>query len=315
MEIRYILNPKAGGGRAEKVWRSLLQLDPSLEASALRTDGPGAAEELALKAAREGASAIVAVGGDGTLHEVVNGLIGLDRVPAVGVIPCGTGNDFARSTGLPRSPRRALEVCRTGYTRRVDVGTINDRVFINVAGFGFDAAVAKEVASRRGSGPTGTLPYLMAVLRLVGTYRPTEVTITVDGRAFRTPLLFGAVGNGSTYGGGMRICPHAAVDDGLFDLCLAHDLKAGETLANLARVFFGSHINHPKCTYRQAQRVHVDGPSEVAVHADGQLLGSLPARFELIPRAIPFLFPKSAPQSGSSGSMSNSENLSRSHAE
>lgn len=314
MEITYIVNPTAGGGRALRVWRSLLQADASIGERVYYTDEPGAAEELARRAAREGASAVVAVGGDGTLHEVVNGLIGLERAPAVGVIPCGTGNDFARSAGLPRAPRRALEVCKSGYTRRVDVGTINGRAFINVAGFGFDAAVAKEVASRPGGG-TGAIPYLMAVLRLVRTYRPKEMTITVDGRAFRTPLLFGAVGNGSTYGGGMKICPRAAVDDGLFDLCLAHDLKPVETLANLAGVFFGAHVRHPKCSYRQAQRVEVDGPPEVLVHADGQLLGNLPARFELLPRAISFLFPRGAAHAGSSGSTSNSENLSRSHAE
>lgn len=315
MEIAYILNPVAGRGRAGKVWRSLLEADPSLADRVFCTGEPGAAEDLARKAALQGASAVVAVGGDGTLHEVVNGLIGLDRPPAVGVIPCGTGNDFARSAGLPRTPLRALEVCKAGYTRRIDVGRANGRAFINVAGFGFDAAVAKEAAARTGGGPTGAIPYLLAVFRLVGTYRPTEVTITVDGRAFRTPVLFGAVGNGSTYGGGMKICPQAAVDDGFFELCLAHDLRPGETLANLARVFFGTHIAHPKCTYRRAQRVDVEGPPEVPLHADGQILGHLPARFELLPRAIPFLFPQGAAHSGSSGSTSNSENFSRSQAE
>src|SRR5690606_18260107 len=95
------------------------------------------------------------------------------------------------------------------------------------------------------------------------------------------PVLFGAVGNGSTYGGGMRICPRARVDDGALDLCIAGDLGRLETLANLVKVFRGAHLNHPKCSYRRARHIVVDGDPSILVHADGQLIGRLPVTFEM----------------------------------
>jgi len=292
VKIAYIVNPVAGSGRSWSVWQRLVARHPELERDAVVTQGPHDAERLAQEAADKGYEAVVAVGGDGTLHEVLNGALQSRRTPAVGVIPAGTGNDFARSATLPRDPERAYQVCRLGRAEPIDVGLVNGRAFINVAGFGFDAAVAEEVIRRSvegGKSGSGAIPYLLAVFNQLRTFRPRELRIEVDGHAETSRVLFGAVGNGSTYGGGMKICPHAKVDDGVLDLFIGGDLGPFETLINLAKVFRGSHVHHPKCRYQKAWKVVVDGDPSVRVHADGQLMGALPVTVEVRPRAIRFL--------------------------
>lgn len=296
MKIAYIVNPTAGSGRAERVWARLAANHPQIAKEAHFTRAPGDGEEMAAKLVAAGCEALVAVGGDGTLHETLNGALRSSPNPLIGIIPAGTGNDFARSVSLPRDPERALAICLSGEAQPIDVGLVNGRAYINVAGFGFDAAVAEEVASRSVKGATGPIPYLMAVFHQLKTFRPRPLSIRFDDQVIEAPVLFGAVGNGSTYGGGMKICPHARVDDGALDLCLAGDLGPVETLVNLVKVFRGLHLDHPKCSYHRAQKIVVEGDPLVRVHADGQLLGNLPATFEIRPQAIRFLMgPASTP--------------------
>src|SRR5690606_38700939 len=186
VKIAYIVNPVAGSGRSWSVWQRLVARHPELERDAVVTQGPHDAERLAQEAADKGYEAVVAVGGDGTLHEVLNGALQSRRTPAVGVIPAGTGNDFARSATLPRDPERAYQVCRLGRAEPIDVGLVNGRAFINVAGFGFDAAVAEEVIRRSvegGKTGSGAIPYLLAVFNQLRTFRPRELRIEVDGPA------------------------------------------------------------------------------------------------------------------------------------
>lgn len=289
VKVAYVVNPAAGLGRGKSVWQRLVAHHPELAKDALVTGKPGDGESLAEKALKRGYDAVVAVGGDGTLHEVLNGALQATSAPLVGLIPAGTGNDFARGVSLPRNPVGALEVIRSGHVHEIDVGLVNGRAFINVAGFGFDAAVAQEVAARTGKGASGAIPYLLAVLHQLRTFRAKELVIDADGARCQGPVFFGAVGNATTYGGGMRICPHARVDDGTLDLCFARDLGRLETVLNLAKVFRGTHLSHPKCSYRRARRIVVDGDRSVLVHADGQLLGSLPVTFEIRPKAVRFL--------------------------
>jgi len=291
VRIAYIVNPVAGTGRAWAVWRRLVAKHPRLEQDALVTQEPNDAQRIVPKAVDKGYDAVVAVGGDGTLHEVLNGALESRRVPAIGVIPAGTGNDFARSISLPRDPERAYQACLSGRVEPIDVGLVNGRPYINVAGFGFDAAVADEVIRRAASGRrgSGTIPYLLAVFNQLRRFRPRALSIETDGSVRSGRILLGAVGNGSTYGGGMRICPRAKVDDGTLDFCVVGDLGPLQTALNLAKVFTGSHLSHPKCLYQQASKIAVDGDPSVQVHADGQLMGTLPVTFEIRPRAIRFL--------------------------
>lgn len=290
MKILYVINPIAGGGRAQPIWERLCAAHPEIREHACMTRAPQEAETLAAQAESRGYEGVVAVGGDGTLHEVINGIYRTGAKLAVGHIPCGTGNDFARSYGLPRDPEAAWRNLTQGRAVPIDLGMIGDRVFINVAGFGFDAAVAAEVAKRTvGSKGRGALPYLIAVLKLLRTYRPQPMTVSIDGEQTELPIFFGAIGNGSTYGGGMRICPTALCDDGTFHVCLAGDFTPIEALANLLKVFWGGHISHAKCTYRTAREVTIEGPPDVLVHADGQMIGGLPISFRILPQAIRLL--------------------------
>lgn len=293
----FIVNPAAGGGRAQRFWRRLLAR--AAPADVCFTEGPGHGEALALAACSEGRTELIAVGGDGTLSEVINGCMrwaanGI-AAPAVGVIPCGTGNDFARGLGLPLAPAAALAAYERCTQVPLDVGRIGERFFVNVAGFGFDAAVADDVLKRTGSRPAGTAVYLASVFRMLRRYRPRELHIVADGTTFSGRFLFGAIGNGSTYGGGMRVCPRAKTADGRLDLCLAGNLGPVETLANLLSVYRGGHLSHPKCSYRQVQRVIVEGDPAVMVHADGELIGRLPIEVHVVPGALRLLRPDGAP--------------------
>lgn len=292
MELAFIVNPTAGGGRARQRWA---RVEAELRQSNVRwqtffTEGVGHATTLARAAAAEGYDAVVAVGGDGTLNEVVNGAVGSDV--SVGLIPLGTGVDFSRTTLLPRDPVAALDVVLAGRVRRVDVGVVNGRYFCNVAGTGFDATVADRVnrsSLKRGRG--GVIPYVQAVFQTLFTYRNAPFKITVDDTVFEVTSLLMAVGNGRYYGGGFKICPDAEIEDGSFDVCIVGDVGKLTTVVLLPRAFAGGHRNHPKVTFVRGRRVTVEGPAELRIQADGELVGHLPATFEIKQAALPMLLP------------------------
>jgi len=288
--LAFIVNPVAGSGRVRRLW-------PGLEAELRRrrvpwdlfeTEGPGHGIELARQAAAAGYAAVVAVGGDGTLNEVVNG-VGTDGVP-VGFIPLGTGVDFPRTAGVPRQPQEALEVVLARRVTRIDVGVVNDRLFCNVAGAGFDAQVAARV-NESGNKRGGPIPYIKAVFQTLFTYQNAPFRITLDGVAHEVTSLLLAVGNGRFYAGGMMICPQADLRDGQFDVVIAGNISKIGTLLTLPRVFSGAHLHHPLITYQRARRVVVEGPTHLRIQADGELVGHLPATFELRPAALPMLLP------------------------
>lgn len=290
MELALIVNPAAGGGRVRRRW-------PELELELRRrgvnwqtfwTEDAGHGTALAKAACREGYDAVIAVGGDGTLNEVVNGTAGTD-VP-VGLIPLGTGVDFSRTAGLPTSPDKALDIILSGNIRRVDLGVVNDRYFCNVAGTGFDATVADRV-NRSGKKRGGYIPYLQAVFQTLFTYRNTPLKVSVDDTTYETKSLLMAVANGRYYGGGFMICPDAELSDGRFDVCIVGDVDKLTTMLLLPSTLKGGHRDHPKVTFARARRVVVEGPSELRIQADGELIGSLPASFEMKQAALPMLLP------------------------
>lgn len=292
-----IVNPVAGGGRAGRLW-------PKLEAGLLAhglafehvfTKDIGHATHLAAQAYREGYRHFVAVGGDGTLQEMVNGLpleaAGCETSPpVVGWIPAGTGNDFARSVGLPADPLIAVDNLVHGYPRAVDLGRVNGRRFLNVAGVGFDAKVADRV-NRFKRKVRGALPYLVATGLVLARYRNTQVRVTVDGQTRVVTALLVAVGNGQYYGGGLMVCPRASYDDGLLDVCIGGDLNRRETLRALAKIFRGKHLGLPKIQYLQGRELRIDGSPEMLAHADGQVIGGLPVTVEIRHGALTLILP------------------------
>jgi len=292
-DVQVIVNPVAGGHRALAVWQRLEAAArlafPRLVAT--QTIGPAHATSIARAAAQRGASHVLVVGGDGTIQEAVAGLIHTPTV--LGVIPAGTGNDFSRTHRIPRDHGLALKVASGGNVRRIDIGLVNDRPYVNVAGVGFDAEVAAWTKYRtRLVG--GAALYVAGVLTQLVAYRPQPLNISLDGQERVQKCLLIAVGNGRYYGGGMMMCPDARPDDGVFDVVIGGDLTKAETLKLLPKVFSGRHIGQPKVEHLRAKVVVVRGGPGLTVHADGEPVGTLPAEFKLLPGALLVAVPAAA---------------------
>lgn len=291
MRILCIVNRTAGGGRAGKAWAAIAPTMAGMKAEVAFTAGPGNATEIARQACADGFTHLLAVGGDGTAHETVNGI---DRPDiALGLVPAGTGNDFARSAGLPFQPQAAVNGLELDRRRAVDLGLCGDRRFLNVAGAGFDAEVARLI----NEGPRkarGALPYVATAISLAFRYRAASLRLEIDGDSVAQPCLLVAFGNAQAYGGGMRICPRASLDDGLLDVCIIAGMGAGHILRLLPTVFVGRHLRDASVSYRQGRSIQVTGPASVAVHADGEVVGGLPARFSVAPAACTLWLPRPA---------------------
>ena len=246
----------------------------------METRAPGDGRTLAAAAVAAGAELIVAVGGDGTLNEVVNGVTGEDGRPlaAVGALLTGRGRDAARTLGLPRDPGRAAERLVLGGETRRDLGLVRRgtgrRFFVTVAGAGFDAAVAARAATMPGR---GTVPYLRAVAASLRAHRPWALRVAVDGAPAR-PLSVTAVviANGPCFGGGMRVAPGADAADGMLDLVVLGALGRGELMRWLPTLYWGGHLRHPRVTRERARAVAVTSDAPVPLQLDGEPWGASP---------------------------------------
>jgi YegS/Rv2252/BmrU family lipid kinase len=295
-----IVNPRSGGGLSESRWARLAgPITEGLGPFDVRfTASARDATRLARDAAVEGRALVVALGGDGTVNEVAEGLLEAGGSTELGIIPRGTGGDFRRSLALPDDVRDAAARVRAASPRRIDVGRASfqsaggDRVtrhFVNVASFGFSADVARRAnASSKRLG--GKVSFLGATLRSLAGFDNFEAFVSIDGgEPRRRTLLFGAVGGGRFFGGGMKICPEAKLDDGLFDVVLVGDYGHFEVLTKVHRLYDGTHLTLPDVHGVCAKRVEVtpaDGGAAVPVEVDGETPGTLPATFEVVPAAL-----------------------------
>ena len=280
-----IVNPVAGLGRGAAVGARLAEVLGGRGAAEMRwTDGPGHAEELARNAADTGRERVVAVGGDGTLQEVVNGVLSAGLVgpgPILGILPSGRGNDLARSLGLPRSQAHAWRIASTGDAHAVDAlrasgGDGRARWFVSAGGAGFDAQVARVMAGRTGWAG-GRLGYLLTTLGELRRFENREVRITIDGSPTITRrALFVAIANGEYYGGGMRIAPGAIVADGEMDVCIVGDISRPEVIRWLPRLYRGTHLAHPKVELLRGRILRLEADEPTPVHLDGEPFGDLP---------------------------------------
>ena len=255
------------------------------------SERPGHLTELAREAAAS-ASLLVAVGGDGTVNEIVNGIAGLDVELAV--IPRGTGWDFVRTYGIPRKLEAAVEVALRGRTREIDLGRASylgwdgaegEALFANVASAGMSGAIAKR-ANETSKSLGGKVSYAWATFAVFSRWRNDEVTVRVDGHEHRGRMHDVIVANGRYLGGGMKMLPDAEPDDGRFDVLLIGDLTKRDLLLTLPKTYLGTHLPHPKATSLSGAVVEVKAPEPLPVQLDGEQPGTTPARFEIVPRAL-----------------------------
>lgn len=258
-----------------------------LRATVLRTERSGHAVELARIAAESGTETLLVLGGDGTIRDAVEGLLTAREgtpLPALAILPGGTGNDLVRTLQIPIDLTRALDVALGAVEVELDVWNWNGTPFINVAGVGLDAAVAS-VVNRRPRRIKGTLGYLVAALATLPRFQPTEIALRLPDREWLGPVWLVAFGNGRCYGGGMRIAPDADPCDGLLDVVVVEAMPRWELLCQLPGLFSGKHVRHPRVHVLRAEWVEVNGmPQEVTI--DGELIGRVPGVVRRAPRRV-----------------------------
>lgn len=285
-----VVNPAAGGGRTGRRWPALrdeltrlgLAFDVAL------TTGPGDGQRRAREAVGAGATLVVAVGGDGTLNEVVNGVVDVPGV-SVALVPTGRGRDAARNLGVALDAREAVRRLPSGTDVRMDLGLAEwddgtRRHFVNAAGAGFDAEVARRARVRGGS---GTVPYVLAVLAALRAHRPVPGRLAVSGtEGWSGPLTAAIVANGARYGGGMKIAPGADPADGVLDLVVLGAFGRLELLRWLPTVYRGGHVAHPGVTVRPVTRVRVEADAPLPTHLDGEEGPPSPVTLSVRPGAL-----------------------------
>jgi YegS/Rv2252/BmrU family lipid kinase len=300
-----IVNPRSAGGATGRRWRSVeARLRAALGSFEVEvTRGPRDAERIAREAVRAGIARLVVAGGDGTLGEVVSGLLAADlgRQAQVGVLPLGTGGDFARSLRLPRSLDAAIQAIAAGKSRSVDAGRArfcasdgrqSTACFANVASFGMSGEVVERV--NRGSKRLGgRLAFLSATVATLMHHRCEVAELRLDGEPlFAGPLLLAAAANGGWFGGGMHVAPRAQLDDGLLDVVVVGEMSRAALLRRLPRIYRGSHLGDPALTLRRGRVLEADAePGRIWLELDGELRGTLPARIELLPGALELIEP------------------------
>jgi diacylglycerol kinase (ATP) len=278
-EITLFVNPTAGRGRGAHAAQPAASALRAAGFSVRTVLGEDAADALvrARAAVEGGTGALIAVGGDGMASLALRAVAGT-RTP-LGLVAVGTGNDFARALGLPvREPaaagRMIADALKCGRIRAIDLGQVGDRWFGTVLASGFDSRVNDR--GNRMRWPTGRLKYDLATIAELAGFRPVPYRIRLDdGEVREVEATLVAVGNGSSYGGGMRICPGADLTDGLFDITVVGDCSRATLLRVFPRVYRGTHVGHPKVTVLRAARVEI-AAEDVTGYADGEPLGPLP---------------------------------------
>ncbi len=292
--IKVILNPVAGRGYGAKVepeLRRLLQAE-GLDFDLVRTARPWHAAELAEQAIGDGFETIVAAGGDGTTNEVVNGLMAASEngvSGTLGIIPVGSGSDFANTAGVPPDLQGACHRLANGRTRIMDVGRVTlpgqaPRYFDNTVNVGFGGAVTLE--ARKAKWLRGIALYLPVVLKVIFLYyKAPLVTIEYDGQKLVLPALMICVANGPREGGGFYVAPQAQPDDGLFDLCIVREVSRLAMLGLVPHFMKGTHVGREPITMARARRVTISSPDDLVAHMDGEVLCTDGHRieFEILP--------------------------------
>lgn len=293
MRVRFIVNPIAGGGKAIRrilpvVHRVLSDAPFSYDIQMSRERGD--AGHLAEEGIAEGYGRIVAVGGDGTIHEVATPLVGTDA--ELGIIPFGSGNGLARGLKIPLNPERACRALVEGMIRRIDVGRIGDRYFFVTAGMGLDAALSLRYDEEESHGRRGMWPYVYLTVAELARFKAEKTTLILDGRKTVVKPLLLTVANSSQYGGGAMIAPEARPDDGVFDVCVVHDMRIAKALYHALKLFTGGIAGIRQMEIFRARTVDILPENPTPYHLDGEPFEAVHSlHIELLPGALSVVVP------------------------
>jgi diacylglycerol kinase (ATP) len=312
-EVVAILNPKAGGGRVRRRWpafeAAIREWMPQLQT--LWTERPWHAAELTREALLAGADLVLAIGGDGTVHEVVNGFLDNDmpvRTGArLGYIPMGTGGDFQRTIQVPQEPIAVAAYLAEGSTVAMDVGKVRflgeshegveQRYFANLLSFGMGGDVSVVAKNNALTDINGQAAFLWATLKVSFSYPGKTVLLEFDAEPPLPPIDITnvAVGNGQYHGGGMLPCPGASLVDGLLDVTVIERLSWFELIRGFRTLYSGAIHNHQRVQHRKVARLIARSVDQTRVEVDGEAAGSLPIEIEVLPRIIPVVRPTGSP--------------------
>ncbi|HEU0304909.1 MAG TPA: diacylglycerol kinase family protein [Gaiellaceae bacterium] len=294
-ETVFLVNPASAGGSTGSRWPEIARraAELGIDGDAFLSERPEQLRTLARDAAEAGARLLVVVGGDGTVNEVVNGIASVDTTAELAVIPRGTGVDFVRTFGIPTKLDEALRVAMSGRPRTIDLGRATYRswsgdiassYFANVASAGMSGAIAKRVNESKSR--LAKASYFFATFSVFARWQPTEVHVSVDGEERAGRMRDVVVANCRYFAAGMKICPDAEPDDGLFDTLLIGDITKADLALTLPKVYRGTHLPHPKAELLRGSVVNLDAEVPLPVELDGEQPGTTPVRFEVVPRAL-----------------------------
>ncbi len=289
-KIALLTNPSSGKGAGARTAAIAL---PRLQEAGFHVEtlvGRDADEavELARAAVEDEVESLVVCGGDGMVHLAVQALAGTKT--NLGIIPAGTGNDVARSLGVPRrDPQAAADVVVGSHVRTIDLARAGHQYFVTVLATGFDSLVTERANAL--TWPRGQLRYNLATLAELRVFKPLSYALELDGAARRLDAMLVAVGNGPSFGGGLRITHGAEIDDGMLDVVIIKPMSKLELVRTYPKLYTGRHVTHPQYEHHRVRTVTVAAPGIVA-YADGERIGPLPLTVEVVPRALRVLAPR-----------------------
>lgn len=287
MRAVILLNEAAGRGSARA--KHVLIRKLAAEAGVEVRDNSDSLSLRARFAVRQGCDRIIAAGGDGTVHAVLNGMFGSGATLAI--IPAGSGNDLAANLGIPCDVRTALDLALTGPVREMDVCEIGKRrYFACIASFGIDS-FANKIANQHRGPFRGTALYIWSLLVSLARFRPPTVTVTHDNGEFTSEIMLLAAANAASYGGGLRIAPDAKLDDGIIDLIAVRKMSRLRLLWHFRKIFNGSHIHLGEVTHIRSRRLRVRADRRLDIFADGEFEGQTSQTITILPRALKVIAP------------------------
>ena len=290
-KIMFIINPVAGHGKTIEmlpiIKNKMSSVSDIIDYDIQVSKNVGDISEIVKDSFATGVSEFVAVGGDGSLSEMINGLtFPCDNIPSIAILPLGSGNDFVKNTIEKKEIDQIFESIIQNKKTLIDVGKVNDYYFINVCSFGIDGPIIKDTDKLKKIMP-GQLSYLTSTIKGGITFKPSLVDVKVDGEIYTGKMILIAIGNGKYFGGGMNICPEAKYDDGLLEVCLVNNVSKLKFMRKISKIYSGQLKEIEEVSYIKGKEIYIEVQGhQYLINVDGNLLGQTPARISIIEKAV-----------------------------